>query len=131
MDGFFQAAAGILIAVVLSSLLAQQGKHMAVLLGMGVSAMVLLIGARYLEPVLAFLERLQSSTGLEENLISILLKSAGICMVSEVAVLVCGDSGNQSMGKALQILTAVVLLWMSLPLFQALMDLLERILEVV
>lgn len=129
MAQYFQAAGGILLAVILSALLSEQGKHMSVLLGMGVSIMVLLIGAEYLEPVLSFMESLESLGNLDTNLISVLLKATGICMISEIATLVCRDSGNESMGKALQILTSLVLLWISLPLFRAVVDLLEKILE--
>ena len=75
------------------------------------------------------MESLEALGNLDSGLISILLKTTGICLVSEVAILVCQDSGNQSMGKALQMLTSVVLLWISLPLFRALVELLESILE--
>lgn len=129
MAPYFQAAGAILLAVILSALLSEQGKHMSALLGLGVSVMVLLLGATYLEPVLSFMESLEALGNLDSGLISILLKTTGICLVSEVAILVCQDSGNQSMGKALQMLTSVVLLWISLPLFRALVELLESILE--
>ena len=129
MAPYFQAAGAILLAVILSALLSEQGKHMSALLGLGVSVMVLLLGATYLEPVLSFMESLEALGNLDSGLISILLKTTGICLVSEVAILVCQDSGNQSMGKALQMLTSVVLLWISLPLFRALIELLESILE--
>lgn len=129
MEGYFQAAAGILLTVVVCSLLSQQGKQISALLGISVCAMVLIMGLQYLQPVLAFAESLQTLGGLDGGMISVLLKAVGISLIGEIAVLVCNDSGNQSMGKALQILTSMVLLWISLPLYQALMDLLSRILE--
>ena len=129
MDMFFQAAACILIAVILSVLLSGQGKPIGPLLGMAVCLMVLMLGAEYLRPVLDFVESLEDLGGLNGDLISVLLKAVGVSLVSEVAVLVCNDSGNQSMGKALQILTSAVLLWISIPVFQSLMDLLTAILE--
>ncbi len=129
MTGYLQAVAGILVAVVLTLLMQQQGKSIAALLAMAVCVMVLVLGGEYLRPVLNFAQSLENLGGLDGDMIKVLLKTVGISMVSEVAVLVCNDSGNQSMGKALQILTSAVLLWMSLPAFQALMDLLAGILE--
>lgn len=129
MTGYFQAVAGILVAVVLTLLMQQQGKSIAALLAMAVCVMVLVLGGEYLRPVLNFAQSLENLGGLDGDMVKVLLKTVGISLISEVAVLVCNDSGNQSMGKALQILTSAVLLWMSLPAFQALMDLLAGILE--
>ena len=129
MEGYFRGAAGVLIAVVLITLLAQQGKSIASLLGLAMCTMVLALGVSYLQPVLDFAVNLKNLGGLNGELVAVLLKAVGISLISEVAVLICSDSGNQSMGKALHILTCAVLLWLSVPVFQALMDLMVGILE--
>ena len=60
MEDFFQAAAGVLIAVVLCITLGSQNKSFSVLLAMGVCAMVLLLGLRYLAPVADFIRELEA-----------------------------------------------------------------------
>lgn len=42
--------------------------------------------------------------------------------------MVCTDAGNASLGKAVQLLGTAVILWLSLPLFKALVELLQSIL---
>ena len=43
-------------------------------------------------------------------------------------VLVCKDAGNESMGKSMQLLGSAAILYLSVPLFAALLELLQKIL---
>ena len=61
-------------------------------------------------------------------MMKIVLKSAGIGLVGEVACMVCADSGHSSLGKAVQLLGNGTILWLSLPLFSGMLDLLREIL---
>lgn len=128
MEMFLQAAAAVLLAVVLGLSLNNQRKELGVLLTIGVCCMVVIIGLSYLEPVLDFLGRLEALGGLPYDMLEILLKALGIGLLSDIAALVCGDAGNASLGKAMQLLGSAVILWISIPVFTALMDLIQEIL---
>ena len=84
----------------------------------------------HLQPVLNMIRTLEALGGLDETLISILLKVAGIGIISEIAALICTDTGNAALGKTLQLLGSAVILWMSIPLFTMLLELLQSILGV-
>ena len=45
-----------------------------------------------------------------------------------MACIGCTDAGNGALGKALQLLTGAVILWLSIPLIQALIELLSEML---
>lgn len=62
-------------------------------------------------------------------MLGILLKAVGIGLVSEIAGLVCTDAGNGSLGKALQMLGSAVILYLSLPIFTAILELIREILR--
>lgn len=128
MDLYWKAAAAVLLAVVMILTLRRQ--EMGLLLTMAVCAMVLTVAMTYLKPVLELLDTLKDVGNLDGDLIAILMKGVGIGLVTEVAVLVCNDSGSGSMGKALQLLGTVVILWLSVPLFTALLELIQEILMV-
>lgn len=128
MDVFIKCATGILIAVVLILTIAKQGKDISLLLTIFVCCMVLIAAVTYLQPVVDFLKRLQSIGQLDSNAITILLKSVGIGLLSEVTCLICTDSGNASLGKALQLLSTATILWISLPLLNELIELIDNIL---
>lgn len=128
MEGFWQASAAVLLAVVLCLVLGKQGKETAVLLSIAVCCMVCLIALQYLEPVVELMRQLQQQTQIAPEYLTILLKTLGIGMVGEIAALICGDAGNASLGKAVQILSAVVILWLAVPMFEDLMELVSDVL---
>ena len=55
-------------------------------------------------------------------------EAVGIGLICEITAVVCHDSGNDSLGKMLQIIGSAVILWLSLPVFRALIDLIQSIL---
>ena len=123
-----QAAAGIMAAVIMWIILSKQGKEYALLLSLGACCLVLVAMFRFLEPVLDLLKQLQSLGSLQPEWLSVMLKAVGIGRVVEMGALICSDAGNAALGKTLQILGAVVVLWLSIPLMNSLMDLLQQIL---
>lgn len=129
MDGFFQIAGAVLITLVLSLTVGSQNKIFSALLAMFVSAIVLIMGLRYLEPVSEFLDELEALGNLPGDMVKILLKTALIGMLAEICALLCADGGNTSLGQALRIAGAAVILWLALPVFRALMNLVQTILE--
>ena len=131
MDDFVKCAAGILIAVVLILTISKQEKDISILLIISVCCMVLVVAAAYLQPVIDFLRQLQSIGQLDSESITILLKCVGVGLLSEITCLICTDSGNASLGKALQLLATATILWISLPLLSELMELIDQILGAV
>lgn len=123
-----QASAAALLAMILCLMLSKQGKETGILLSLAVCCMICVIALRYLEPVMDFLNQLEDLGGLDSNMVTILLKAAGIGFLSEIASLVCADAGNSSLGKSLQILGSAVILWLSIPLFRGLLELIQQIL---
>ena len=128
MDMFIRATAGILVAVVLGMTLAKQGKDISLLLVIAVCCMIFTACGHYLAQVVSFLEKLQAIGQLNSEILTVLMKATGIGILSELTGHICADAGNASLGKALQILSVTVILWLALPLFSELLTLTEEIL---
>lgn len=128
MTLYWQTAAAVLLAVILGLTLEKQGKDIGVLLTIAVCCMGVLIALAYLDPVLDFLRKLETLGNLDGRLISVLFKVVGIGLVSEIAGMICTDAGKESLGKSLQMVATAVILWLSLPIFTALIDLIQTIL---
>ena len=124
---YLKCAGAALVGVVLVLTLGR--KEMGLVLSAAVCAMIALAAAQYLEPVLDLLRRLEELGGLDGGMIAILLKCVGIGLITEIAGMVCTDSGNASLAKALQLLGTAVVLWMAVPLFDGLLTLIQEILE--
>jgi stage III sporulation protein AD len=128
MDVFLKATAGVLIALILTLILSKQGKDFSLLLTVLVCSVVSAAAINYLTPVVNFFDRLQSIGKLDPDFIKILLRAVGIGLLAEITGLICSDAGNAALGKTLQFLAGAVVLWMSVPLFTSLIDLIEEIL---
>ena len=128
MTAFWQGTAAVLLTVVLALALGKQGKEAGLLLTLAVCCMVCVLALSYLQPVVDFIHQLQSIGQLDGGMLEILLKVAGIGLIGEIASLICADAGNAALGKALQMLSAAVILWLSIPLLTQLMELLQQIL---
>lgn len=128
MEIFTKSAGGILIAILLCLVLSKQGKEFSLLLTVLVCCMVAAVAIGYLEPVVAFLKKLQIVGQLDSSLLEVVLRAVGIGVLSEITGLICADAGNAALGKSLQILACAVVLWMSIPLFTSLLELVEEIL---
>ena len=116
-----------MIAVILALTLKKNSPDLAILLSMAVCIMVAVVGLLYLQPVTDFLKMLEASAYLQEGILSVLLKAVGIGLICEVAGLVCSDAGCSAMGKALQIMGTAVILWLSIPVFTGLLELIRQI----
>lgn len=128
MELFLKAAAGALIVVVLGLALAKQEKDVSLLLTIAACCMVVTAAVTYLEPVIDFFRELQTLGQMDSDMIGILLKAVGIGLLAEIVGLICADAGNAALGKALQTLSAAVVLWISIPLLRSLMELIQEIL---
>ena len=127
MEPFWKAATLALIAGVLSLTLKDQDKEYAVLLSIAACLMVTAITVTYLKPVYAFLKELETLGDLRGDMLAILIKALGVGLASEIASMICTDAGNASLTKAIQLLGGAVILYLSVPMFSALMDLIQKI----
>lgn len=128
MDIFLKVTAAILLSAILSLVLSKQGAEISLLLTIAVSCMILIAALTYIKPILDFSRKLVTIGGIRTELLEILLKVVGIGMISQIAGLICADSGNQSLGKALQIMTIAVILCLSIPVLEEMLSLIETVL---
>lgn len=128
MSIFVKASALALIVSVLYQMVSGRNKEIGMLLLVLGSCVILITAVSYIEPVFAFIRKLQTLGKLNNEMLEILLKSVGIGLLAEISVLVCNDMGNASMGKTLQILATAAILWLSLPMLNSLLDLIGNLL---
>ena len=128
MDIFLKTAAGILISIILYLVLSRQGQDMAVLLSVTVCVMTIGAAIRFLSPIFQFMEKLAQIGNINYSVLKIMIKSSGIAFLAEIITLICNDSGNSAFGKSVQFLASAVILWLSIPILDELVSLLDKIL---
>lgn len=124
---FWKTAAGILIAVVLVLAVGKQEKDIALLLTLAVTIMASLAAFTYLDPVLDFLYRLEQLGDLQSGVLGLLLKITGVSIVTELTAMLCRDSGTGALAQGMQLLGGAVILSLSLPILETMLDLIQMI----
>ena len=127
MDIYLKVTAGIIVAVIAGLVLSRQSADLSLLLTIGVCCLVIVGAFSYLQPVMDFLKRLAEVGNISNDLLGILLKVAGIGMISQITEFICTDAGNRTMVKALQIMTAAVILCLCVPILEQMLTLIEKV----
>ena len=129
MNDFVKAAAIALISVILCQVLARQNKDISSLLSLAVCALIAIAAMQYIHPMIDFFRRLKVIGQLDPELFGILIKAVGVGILSEITEMVCMDSGNNALAKSIHIMATAVIIWLSLPLLNTFIQMIENVLE--
>ena len=116
-----------MVAIVLWVVLSGHSKEYAVALSICACCLLLIIAGRFIEPIVNLLNDLQALGDLQPQWLTVMLKATGIGLVVEIGGLICADAGNAALGKTMQLLGAVAILWLAIPLISGLVELIQQI----
>lgn len=128
MELFLKTAAGCILSLILILMLGKQERDLAAMLSIAVCCMIALTALTTLAPVMDFLRRLETEGNFGPFGLDSIVKMVGIGLVSELVATLCQDAGNASLGKQVQLLAGIVILKLSLPLLETLLELIENLL---
>lgn len=128
MELFLKTVAGCILSLILILMLGKQERDLAAMLSIAVCCMIALTALTTLAPVMDFLRRLESEGNFGPFGLDSIVKMVGIGLVSELVATLCQDAGNASLGKQVQLLAGIVILKLSLPLLETLLELIENLL---
>ena len=128
MGEYLRFAAAALIGLILVLVVGRQSRDLGMLLSLAVCVLLALGAMEFLEPVMELLNELKRLGELDGGAVGILLRCAGIGMISELAGLLCADAGEGAMGKALQICANAAILWLSLPFLRQVLTMIGEVL---
>ena len=123
MDVFLKTTVTIVIALIFLTVIPNNSRDFSVLVGLAACIGIATATHYFLEPILTFVSSLQTDIAVNNQILQIILKASGVAILSEFLTLFCSDTGNAAMGKAVQLLGTTVILWLSLPLFTTLLEL--------
>ena len=127
MDVFWKAVSVAIIAVILGVSIGKYEKDIFIVLTVIACCVVAAVAMEYLSEVIAFLWKLGNNSDFRNPFVNILLRISGVALVTELTGAISSDAGNDSLTKAVQILGNTVILFLSLPLFEAFVTTIEEI----
>lgn len=130
MEAFWKAAAMIVLAIVLGTAVWKTEKDISVVLSVSACCAVMVVALQYLSEVVSFLWELYRSVQEQSLFMDTLLKITGVALTTELTGLISSDAGNSTLGKAMQILGTVVILFLALPLFEIFFTIIREIMGI-
>ena len=128
MMEFERVTALVLLTVVLGIVVGRQEKEFSVILTMITVCIVAYAILSYLQPILGLVQNLGEIGKMQDGLLGILLKAVGIALISEVAAIVCTDAGNSTLAKTMHLLGMGAILYLSIPIIELFLNLMQDVL---
>lgn len=128
MEIFKIAAIGV-IAALLIVFLRESKPEIALIVSLAAGALILSFVVDYLVEVFRVFEILMEKSGIDKELIGAVIKIVGIGYITEFAADICLDSGNKAIADKIQFGGKVLILVISLPLLNAMIDIILSLLQ--
>ena len=126
----FQVAVFCLVATMLALVLRQYRPEYAVFISLACSIVAVLYLLQGVAQVAEELGRLLEDTMLPGELVQVVMRCLGVCILTELAAQTCRDAGEQAIGAKVELAGKVTLVLVSLPLFQRLLQVVGALLRV-
>ena len=84
-----------------------------------------LAALKLVEPVVSFLSKLQDLAGLDDALLTPLLKSVGIGIVTQICAAFCADAGESALARLIELCGGILAIYIALPLLEAVIDMIR------
>ena len=131
MDIYFKIIGFAMIGVLLALVLSKGSKDYSLVMAIVVCSSIALGLAAILQPVLNLVDQLNLIVGVHGKWLTTLLRAVGVSIIGEICTSICNDSGQGTVAKMLQHATAVTILWICIPLIEALLEIIQSILEMI
>ena len=128
MELMVRSAAVALTAAVLGTLLRRHTPELALLLVLGAGVWMLSLAANALGAAVELLEELSELTGVEEELLRPVVKTAALSLVTRLTAEMCRGTGESGLAAFLEITGTALALGVALPLIRAVLTLLGELL---
>jgi stage III sporulation protein AD len=110
--------AGIAItAAVLAVMLRQYRHEYAMLISLAAGVLIFVMVISKIQPVFSEIKNLMSGANVNNQYISVLIKSLGVCFVAQIASDSCRDAGETAIASKVELAGKFVVLILALPLF--------------
>lgn len=124
------AVIGLLLsAAVLSTLLRSQRPELAV--GLGLVAGVLVVGVLLgqVSSLIGVLRRMLTLGGLSDGYLSVVLRAAGVCLLTQLTADTCRDAGESALAGKAELAGRVLMLLLAVPLFEQVLTLILGVID--
>ncbi len=111
-----------LIGVIFSIVLRENKKDFAIYVGLICGILIIFFTINKLNSIILFINSLVGKTNLNSDFIKILLKITGISILTEFAVSICKDSGENAIANKIDLGGKIIVISMSIPVISNMLN---------
>ena len=116
------------IAVIIIVILRQYRPEFAIYASIIAGVLILTLASGTLSGIIDMINSISSKTNINSEFLVILIKITGIAILTEFAVSICKDSGESAIASKVDIGGKIIIISMSIPIINALIDTVVKIL---
>ncbi len=116
------------IAVIIIVILKQYRPEFAIYASIIAGVLILAMASGTLSGIIDMINSISSKTNINSEFLVILIKITGIAILTEFAVSICKDSGESAIASKVDIGGKIIIISMSIPIINALIDTVVKIL---
>ncbi len=116
------------IAVIIIVILKQYRPEFAIYASIIAGVLILTLASGTLSGIIDMIKSISSKTNINSEFLVILIKITGIAILTEFAVSICKDSGESAIASKVDIGGKIIIISMSIPIINALIDTVVKIL---
>lgn len=121
---------GLLLCAALAAVLLRgQRPEMALCVSLAAGLAVTGVVLSQLAPLITTWRRLLQAGGFSEEWLSVVLRAAGVCLVTQLAADTCRDAGETALAGKAELVGRVLLLLLAVPLFEQILSLVTGLLN--
>lgn len=128
MDILKISALAIILAAV-SLVIKKQQPELASVTAVFGGVLISLYILKYISPVVEEINRISALASIDRELVSIILKSAAVCIISSFSSECCRDCGEKSLAMKIDLSAKVIVLFMCIPLFTEIINQFSKLAE--
>ena len=116
------------IAVIIIVILKQYRPEFAIYASIIAGVLILTLASGTLSGIIDMINSISSKTNINSEFLVILIKITGIAILTEFAVSICKDSGESAIASKVDIGGKIIIISMSIPIINVLIDTVVKIL---
>ena len=117
-----------LISLILITIIKQYKPEFAIYISVIAGALILLFSISNISGVINLIKDISSKTNIDSKFLGVIFKITGIAILTEFAVSLCQDFGEKAIASKIDIGGKVIIITMSLPIINALLETITNIL---
>ena len=117
-----------LISLIIIIIIKQYKPEFAIYISIVAGVLILFLIMDKLEGIINLLKTISSKSGINNQFLELLLKITGIAFLTEFAINLCKDSGENAIASKIEIGSKVIIVSMSIPIISSLLEVILKLL---